>query len=72
LAVEVASAILFSDSVKKQNGKDTKVRKINSKIKRAKEKDTIFTLGLLLVLHRAPMPTDHLALSCGEVGLGLV
>jgi hypothetical protein len=71
-AAEVASAIIFSDSVEKQNRKDIKVRKINSNIKRAKGKDMILTHGPLLILRRAPVPTDHLALSCGEVGLGLV
>jgi len=32
----------------------------------------ILTLGPLLILRRALVPADHLTLSCGEVGLGLV
>ena len=71
-AAKAASAIFFSDSVEKQNEKNIKVRKVNPNIKRAKVKDSVLTIGSLLILRRAPVPTDHLALSCGEVGLGLV
>jgi len=71
-AAEAASAIFFSNSVEKQNGKNIKVKEINPNIKRAKVKNSVLTLGSLLILRRAPMPTGHLALSCREVGLGLV
>jgi len=71
-AAEAASAIFFSNSVKKHNGKNIKVRKVNPNIRRAKVENTILTLGSLLILRRAPVPTSHFALSCGEVGLGLV
>ena len=32
----------------------------------------ILTLGSPLIVRRAPVPADHLTLSCGEDGLGLV
>ena len=69
---EAASAIFFSNSVEKQNEKNIEVKRINPNIKRAKVKNSVLTLGSLLILCRAPVPVGHLALSCGEVGLGLV
>ena len=34
-------------------------------------KDTILTLGSLLMLRRAPVPTDHLALSSRKVSVDI-
>jgi len=52
--------------------KNRKIREVNPSIKRAKVKDAALTLGSLLVLRRAPVPTNHLALSSRKVSLNLV